>query len=160
MSSWKTFSKLRRRIRFAVRLCPLSALFCPSICNLTTLNFCCPYRFVFSDGGQRNLVFCPTALSEFATFTGGCSPPNPSLLFLFTQKRKRSKKNKSVYLRQIKPFRYFSALQDSCSKSASHSSRLASLGIRQSPLGDNVTLPTFGASGRQERLNCCEKNRR
>ena len=37
---------------------------------------------------------------------------------------------------------------------------LASLGIRQSPLGERVTLPTFGASGRQERLNCWEKNRR
>ena len=42
----------------------------------------------------------------------------------------------------------------SCSKSASHSVRQASLGIRQSPLGERVTLPTFGASGRQERLNC------
>ena len=48
----------------------------------------------------------------------------------------------------------------SCSKSASHSVRQASLGIRQSPLGERVTLPTFGASGRQERLNCWEKNRR
>ena len=35
----------------------------------------------------------------------------------------------------------------------------ASLGIRKSPRGERVTLPTFGPSGRQERLNCCEKNR-
>ncbi len=35
----------------------------------------------------------------------------------------------------------------------------ASLGIRQSPRGDSVTLPTFGPSGRQERLNWCVKNR-
>ena len=36
----------------------------------------------------------------------------------------------------------------------------ASDGIRQSPLGDSATEPTFGASGEQERLNCCEKKRR
>lgn len=36
----------------------------------------------------------------------------------------------------------------------------ASDGIRRSPLGDNATLPTFGPSGRQERLNCCVKNLR
>ena len=34
----------------------------------------------------------------------------------------------------------------------------ASLGIRRSPRGDTATLPTFGPSGRQERLNCCAKN--
>ena len=37
---------------------------------------------------------------------------------------------------------------------------LASLGMRQSPRGDRLTEPTFGPSGRHERLNCCEKNRR
>ena len=42
--------------------------------------------------------------------------------------------------------------------SSSHILLEASLGIRQSPLGDNVTVPTFGPSGRQERLNCWEKN--
>ena len=30
----------------------------------------------------------------------------------------------------------------------------ASDGMRKSPLGDTATLPTFGPSGRQERLNC------
>lgn len=30
----------------------------------------------------------------------------------------------------------------------------ASLGIRKSPLGDTATVPTFGPSGRQDRLNC------
>ena len=30
----------------------------------------------------------------------------------------------------------------------------ASDGIRQSPRGESVTVPTFGPSGRQERLNC------
>ena len=35
---------------------------------------------------------------------------------------------------------------------------LASLGILKSPLGDTATEPTFGPSGRQERLNCCAKN--
>ena len=44
--------------------------------------------------------------------------------------------------------------------SASHISALASLGIIQPPLGDNVTLYTAGPSGIQERLNCCEKKRR
>ena len=36
----------------------------------------------------------------------------------------------------------------------------ASLGILKSPLGDTATVPTFGPSGKQERLNCCEKKRR
>ena len=35
----------------------------------------------------------------------------------------------------------------------------ASLGIRQSPRGERATLPTFGPSGRHERLNCCAKKR-
>lgn len=34
----------------------------------------------------------------------------------------------------------------------------ASDGILRSPLGDTAIVPTFGPSGRQERLNCCEKN--
>ena len=45
-------------------------------------------------------------------------------------------------------------------KSASHMFLLASLGIRQSPRGDRETEPTFGPSGRQERLNCWAKKRR
>ena len=36
----------------------------------------------------------------------------------------------------------------------------ASLGMRQSPRGERATEPIFGPSGRQERLNCWEKNRR
>ena len=44
------------------------------------------------------------------------------------------------------------------SSSLIHSFMEASLGIRKSPLGDTATLPTFGPSGRQERLNCCVKN--
>ncbi len=38
--------------------------------------------------------------------------------------------------------------------SSSQTAADASLGIRRSPLGDTATLPTFGPSGRQERLNC------
>ena len=34
----------------------------------------------------------------------------------------------------------------------------ASLGILRSPRGDTATEPTFGPSGRQDRLNCWEKN--
>ena len=30
--------------------------------------------------------------------------------------------------------------------------------MRQSPRGERDTEPTFGPSGRQERLNCWEKN--
>ena len=36
----------------------------------------------------------------------------------------------------------------------------ASLGIRQSPRGERLIEPTFGPSGRQERLNCWRKKRR
>ena len=48
------------------------------------------------------------------------------------------------------------------SDSISSSQRLdeASLGIRQSPRGLRLTEPTFGPSGRQERLNCWVKKRR
>ena len=42
---------------------------------------------------------------------------------------------------------------------ASQSAAAASLGIRQSPRGERVTLPTLGPSGRQLRLNCWAKNR-
>ena len=46
------------------------------------------------------------------------------------------------------------------SHSLIHNEAQASLGMRQSPRGDNPTMPTFGPSGKHERLNCCEKNRR
>jgi hypothetical protein len=36
----------------------------------------------------------------------------------------------------------------------------ASLGIRQSPRGERLTLPTFGPSGTHDRLNCWLKKRR
>ena len=45
------------------------------------------------------------------------------------------------------------------SRSFCHSVTQASLGILQSPLGERVTLPTLGPSGRQLRLNCWAKNR-
>ena len=48
----------------------------------------------------------------------------------------------------------------SVSSSVCHSVHWASLGIRQSPRGDRATVPTLGPSGRQLRLNCCEKKRR
>ena len=41
-----------------------------------------------------------------------------------------------------------------------HKAAEASLGMRKSPLGETDTLPTFGPSGRQDRLNCCVKNLR
>ena len=44
--------------------------------------------------------------------------------------------------------------------SSNHSVAQASEGIRQSPRGDSVADPTYGPSGRQERLNCCIKKRR
>lgn len=40
------------------------------------------------------------------------------------------------------------------SRSASHAAEDASEGIRQSPRGERLMLPTFGPSGIQERLNC------
>lgn len=45
------------------------------------------------------------------------------------------------------------------SVSSSHNDATASDGMRQSPRGDSVTEPTFTPSGRQDRLNCCEKKR-
>ena len=46
----------------------------------------------------------------------------------------------------------------SCSTSFNQIQLLASDGIFKSPLGDTDILPTFGPSGKQERLYCCEKN--
>ena len=46
------------------------------------------------------------------------------------------------------------------SHSFSHSQLAASDGIRQSPRGESEQLPTFGPSGRHERLNCWAKKRR
>ena len=40
-----------------------------------------------------------------------------------------------------------------------HIAAEASLGMRQSPLGERDTEPTFGPSGMQLLLNCCEKKR-
>ena len=45
------------------------------------------------------------------------------------------------------------------SSSRCHSVQAASLGMRRSPRGLTATLPTLGPSGRQLRLNCCEKKR-
>lgn len=44
------------------------------------------------------------------------------------------------------------------SASRSHSDTEASLGMRQSPRGERLIEPTFGPSGRAERLNCWLKN--
>ena len=46
------------------------------------------------------------------------------------------------------------------SHSFSHCADTASEGMRQSPRGLSDTLPTYGPSGKQERLNCCVKKRR
>src|SRR6476620_9636090 len=43
---------------------------------------------------------------------------------------------------------------------SSHTRAAASDGIRQSPRGDTLTEPTFGPSGRHDRLNWLAKNRR
>lgn len=47
----------------------------------------------------------------------------------------------------------------SASASSNQSAAEASEGIRQSPRGERATEPTLTPSGRQERLNCCEKKR-
>ena len=44
------------------------------------------------------------------------------------------------------------------SSSASHAEASASLGIRQSPLGDRLIDPTLGPSGKHDRLYCWAKN--
>ena len=62
----------------------------------------------------------------------------------------------------VKSFLFFMAYCSpglSCSSSASQRVAQASLGIRQSPRGERVTLPTLGPSGRQLRLNCWAKKR-
>ena len=46
------------------------------------------------------------------------------------------------------------------STSRSQRAEVASEGMRQSPRGERQTEPTFGPSGRHERLNCWLKKRR
>ena len=50
----------------------------------------------------------------------------------------------------------YSSPSNSFIQTATH----ASDGMCKSPRGDTPTLPTFGPSGKQERLNCCAKNLR
>ena len=81
-----------RRKRFAVRLCPLSALFCTPVCNLTVLNLCCPRCFVFSE--WRTAVACSSFIdrlqlvcfvkrnSLFPFFRGCPSPLSATPTFL------------------------------------------------------------------------------
>ena len=56
--------------------------------------------------------------------------------------------------RAVKTVRALFFLFYSSSSSPSQSAAEASDGIRQSPRGERDTEPTFGPSGRQERLNC------
>ena len=49
---------------------------------------------------------------------------------------------------------------DYCSAQRSQSASSASLGMRQSPRGDRLIVPTFGPSGKQEGLNWLAKTRR
>src|SRR5258708_1582301 len=46
------------------------------------------------------------------------------------------------------------------SNPASQAAAWASLGMRQSPRGDRLIVPTFGPSGKHERLNWFAKKRR
>ena len=55
-------------------------------------------------------------------------------------------------------FVYFMCSLYSSSNSFSHISESASDGILQSERGERVIVPILGPSGRQERLNCWEKN--
>ena len=71
----------------------------------------------------------------------------------------KPEKNGGICRSHIPPQTYSFFLYN-CSHCCIHSALTASDGIRQSPRGDKVTVPTFGPSGRQERLNCCVKNRR
>lgn len=61
--------------------------------------------------------------------------------------------------KNISPKDAFGEIKHYSSNSLSQLSTHASDGIRQSPRGERLTEPTLTPSGRQERLNCCEKNR-
>ena len=78
MTSQENLVRAVRQIRFAVCLCPLSALFCTPICSLTTRNFCISCRFVFFRGRTAVSYFSSVFLSEFAMFRRGqlapCTP--------------------------------------------------------------------------------------
>ena len=66
--------------------------------------------------------------------------------------------NSAMFLFLISYYLYRRYFPASFSRFCIHNATHASLGILQSPLGDNATVPTFGPSGRQDLLNCCEKN--
>lgn len=55
-------------------------------------------------------------------------------------------------------FKYAWVLRGQRQVSSIQAATSASLGMRQSPRGERLTDPTLGPSGRQLRLNCCEKN--
>lgn len=89
---------------------------------------------------------------------GRCCHRHPLLLSLFRCSLYRSIHKdcfsvKYYFIFQLNIYAIYNFSSSLC-----HRRTQASLGIRRSPLGDTATDPTFGPSGRQERLNCCAKN--
>lgn len=75
-----------------------------------------------------------------------------------------SMKQFDMHLQRHNDFMYPRTLLATKPQSSSFSSSIqiattASLGMRRSPRGETAIEPTFGPSGRQLRLNCCEKKR-
>ena len=86
-------------------------------------------------------------------------PPDLFVVCLATKKEhSRNLYNSAMFLFLISYYLYRRYFPASFSRFCIHNATHASLGILQSPLGDNATVPTFGPSGRQDLLNCCEKN--
>ena len=89
---------------------------------------------------------------------GRCCHRHPLLLSLFRCSLYRSIHKDCFSVKYYFIFQLNIYVIYNFSSSLCHRRTQASLGIRRSPLGDTATDPTFGPSGRQERLNCCAKN--
>ena len=96
--------------------------------------------------------------NSLAKAQGRCCHRHPLLLSLFRCSLYRSIHKDCFSVKYYFIFQLNIYVIYNFSSSLCHRRTQASLGIRRSPLGDTATDPTFGPSGRQERLNCCAKN--
>ncbi len=79
------------------------------------------------------------------------SPPSPRRAVAFcTFALGPIRRMRLISLKGTPINRTIASLYSTC---CSHNAALASLGMRQSPRGERLTVPTLGPSGRQERLN-------
>lgn len=148
-----------------------AAFFCTRMGKCGAWRLLWPHFQATGSSETRNLQSLQLCLPQCPLGVAGHPPRRPGLCILpvapqghgHTRRRASSPHSRVPRLLWPPIFRRLAPLKRvaySVSSSVCHSVHWASLGIRQSPRGDRATVPTLGPSGRQLRLNCCEKKRR